>query len=263
MTAGVVAFLGAAALPDALLAGLLGLARSAPLVHLGMLELISGFAAAFLAAVVAAVVTAEGTAVFFGAAGAAPLGVGVAPLDYGLAAVSLAGAPRWRPRWRWRSPRRSRGGVLAGPATLPPVPRDADELLRDTLTVQGSQVLGDTAAADRVVTGAVAGIGLVAAVVAPRLGSACRPPRVMWACSAARCSSGPGCSAARPAPVAAGPRVRDAGPARARCRTARARRWSVAVILPAGPAAAALAGAGMRLPPPAVAFWGRAAETSI
>ncbi len=59
-----------------------------------------------------------------------------------------------------------------GRLMLPPVPRDADELRRDTLTVQGSEVLDRTAAADRVVTGMVSGIGLVggAAVIALALG---------------------------------------------------------------------------------------------
>ena len=40
--------------------------------------------------------------------------------------------------------------------------RDADELRRDTLTVPGGQVLERTAAADRAVTAAVSGIGMVA-----------------------------------------------------------------------------------------------------
>jgi type VII secretion integral membrane protein EccD len=56
-----------------------------------------------------------------------------------------------------------------GRLMLPPVPRDADELRRDTLTVQGSEVLARTAAADRVVTGMVAGIGLVGAVAGAAL----------------------------------------------------------------------------------------------
>jgi type VII secretion integral membrane protein EccD len=47
--------------------------------------------------------------------------------------------------------------------TLPQVPRHADDLRRDTLDVDGAEVFERTAAADRFVTGAVAGIGLVAA----------------------------------------------------------------------------------------------------
>ena len=47
--------------------------------------------------------------------------------------------------------------------TLPQVPRHADDLRRDTLTVDGAEVFERTATADRFVTGAVSGIGLVAA----------------------------------------------------------------------------------------------------
>jgi type VII secretion integral membrane protein EccD len=133
-----------------------------PLTQLTALELLSGLAAVLLAAVLAAVATADGTPVFLGAAGAALLGAAGAGLDLALAqpnpagaaavvaAVALALTPLI-PAVAFR---------LAG-LTLPPVPRDADELRRDTLTVQGSQVLRHTAAADRVVTGAVSGIGLV------------------------------------------------------------------------------------------------------
>ena len=46
--------------------------------------------------------------------------------------------------------------------TLPPVPRNADDLRRDSLMVDGKNVLGRTAVADRFVTGVVSGIGLVA-----------------------------------------------------------------------------------------------------
>jgi type VII secretion integral membrane protein EccD len=161
-SAGAAALLGWAALPYALLAGLLGPARSVPLTQLTALERLSGLAAVLLAAVLAAVATADGTPVFLGAAGAALLGAAGAGLDLALtqpnpagaaavvAAVALALTPLI-PAVAFR---------LAG-LTLPPVPRDADELRRDTLTVQGSQVLRHTAAADRVVTGAVSGIGLV------------------------------------------------------------------------------------------------------
>ena len=158
------AVLGWAALPYALLAGLLGPARSAPLAHLGALELLSGFAAVFLAAIVAAVVTAEGAAVFFGAAGAALLGVAGAALDYSFAGVGPAGAAAVVAALALAlTPLIPAAAFRLASLTLPPVPRDADELRRDTLTVQGGQVLEHTAAADRVVTGAVSGIGLVAA----------------------------------------------------------------------------------------------------
>jgi type VII secretion integral membrane protein EccD len=46
---------------------------------------------------------------------------------------------------------------------LPEVPRDEQDLRRDTLAVDGAQMLARTAAADRFVTGAAAAIGLVAA----------------------------------------------------------------------------------------------------
>ena len=157
--------LGWAALPYALLAGLLGPARSVPLAHLGALELVSGFAAVFLAAIAAAVVTADGAAVFFGAAGAALLGVAGAALDYGFAGVGAAGAAAVMAALALAlTPLIPAAAFRLAGLTLPPVPRDADELRRDTLTVQGGQVLEHTAAADRVVTGAVSGIGLVAAV---------------------------------------------------------------------------------------------------
>ena len=161
--AGAAALLGWAALPYALLAGLLGPARSMPLTHLTALELLSGLAAALLAAVIAAVATADGTAVFLGAAGAALLGAGGAALDLALtqpnpagaaavvAAVALALTPLI-PAVAFRLAR----------LNLPPVPRDADELRQDTRTVPGGQMLRRTAAADRVVTGAVSGIGLAA-----------------------------------------------------------------------------------------------------
>ena len=43
------------------------------------------------------------------------------------------------------------------------MPRHADDLRRDTLTVDGAEVFDRTKAADRFVTGAASGIGLVAA----------------------------------------------------------------------------------------------------
>jgi type VII secretion integral membrane protein EccD len=168
--AGAAALLGWAALPYALLAGLLGPARSMPLAHLGALELISGLAATFLAATVAAVATADGTPVFFGAGGAAILGAGGAALDYGLARVNPAGAAAVVAALALAlTPLIPAASFRLAGLTLPPVPRDADELRQDTLTVQGGQVLERTAAADRVVTGAVSGIGLVAAAAAVAL----------------------------------------------------------------------------------------------
>jgi type VII secretion integral membrane protein EccD len=263
--AGAAAFLGWAALPYALLAGLLGPARSAPLAQLGTLELISGFAAVFLAAVVAAVVTAEGTAVFFGAAGAALLGVGGAALDYGFTAVSPAGAAAVAAALALAlTPLIPAAAFRLAGLSLPPVPRDADELRRDTLTVQGSQVLGHTAAADRVVTGAVSGIGLVAAVAGPTLAFGHGwLPRVMCAVL--------GCALLLRARVFRGLAQRLwllvpgygalALLAVGAARHAPAGR-SIAVIVPLlALAAAVLAGAGMWLPAHRPSpFWGRAAE---
>lgn len=161
--AGAAVVLGWTAIPYAFLAGLLGPARSSSLAHLGALQLVAGLAAALLAATVAAVVIAEGIAGFFGAVGAAGAGAAGAAVDYslghmgvaGVAAVTAAVALALTPLIPAAAFR------LAG-LTLPPVPRDADELRRDTLTVQGGKVLERTVAADRVVTGAVSGIGMIA-----------------------------------------------------------------------------------------------------
>jgi len=160
---------------------MLGPAAALPLARFGALDMLSGFAAALLAAVVAAVAVADGTGLFLGAAGAALLGAGGTWLDYAFGSVGLTGAAALMaalalglttliPAVAFR----------VGRLMLPPVPRDAGELRRDTLTVQGSEVLDRTAAADRVVTGMVSGIGLVcgAAEVALALGHGWLP-RVM------------------------------------------------------------------------------------
>jgi type VII secretion integral membrane protein EccD len=162
--AGAAAVPGYVALPYAFLGGVLGAADTASLTHLAALDLLSGFAAALLAAALAAVAVADGAALFLGAAGAALLGAGGAWLDYAFGSVGLAGAAALMaclalalttliPAVAFR----------LGRLMLPPVPRDADELRRDTLTVQGSAVLAQTMAADRAVTGMVSGIGLVCA----------------------------------------------------------------------------------------------------
>jgi type VII secretion integral membrane protein EccD len=154
--------LGYAALPYALLAGLLGPARSLTLTHLGSLELLSGFAATMLAAVIAAVVIADGIPVFLGVAGASVLAVIAAWVDDAFSRVGLAGAVAVAaavalaltpliPTLAFRMAR----------LTLPPVPRNAEELRGDTLTVDGGKTLERAVAADRVVTGAVSGIALI------------------------------------------------------------------------------------------------------
>jgi type VII secretion integral membrane protein EccD len=135
--------------------------------HLGALELLSGFGATLLAATLAAAVIAEGVPVFLGSAGAALLAGGAAWADDAFSRIGLPGA----------------AAVAAGAAlaltplipaiafrvarvSLPPVPRDAGELRRDSLTVPGRETLERTAAADRVVTGAVSGIGMIGGLAA-------------------------------------------------------------------------------------------------
>src|SRR5579875_151907 len=160
--AGAVAVLGYVALPYAFLAGLLGPARSLTIGHLGPLELLSGFAAVLLAAVLAAVVIAERVPVFLGAAGAAVFAAGGAWTDDAFSRVSLPGAAAVAAAVALAlTPLIPTIAFRLARLTLPPVPRDADELRRDTLTVQGGETLERTAAADRVVTGAVSGIGLI------------------------------------------------------------------------------------------------------
>jgi type VII secretion integral membrane protein EccD len=160
--AGAGALLGYAAIPYAFLAGLLGPARSLTLGHLGSLELLSGFAAAMLAAVLAAVVVAEGVPVFIGAAGAAALAAVAAWVDDAFSRVGLAGAAAVAAAVALAlTPLIPALAFRLARLTLPPVPRTADELRGDTLTVDGGQTLERTVAADRVVTGAVSGIALI------------------------------------------------------------------------------------------------------
>jgi ESX secretion system protein EccD len=155
------AVLGYAAFPYAFLAGLLGPARETSLSHLGPLHMLSGSAVLAFAAVVAAAAIGDGLPAFLGiVASALALAGGSAADAFGhispagaaavIATVALALTPLI-PAISFR----------AAGLSLPPVPRDADDLRRDTLTVQGGRLLGQTIAADRVVTGAVSGIGLV------------------------------------------------------------------------------------------------------
>jgi type VII secretion integral membrane protein EccD len=157
------AVLGFTAVPYAFLAGLLAAARSTPLGHLGALDLLAAFAAVALAAVLGAVGSAE-VALFFGVACAALLGVIGSWIGYasgigfdGAAAVIAVPTLALTPLIPAVSFRMAR-------MTLPEVPRHADDLRRDTLTVDGAAVFDRTAAADRFVTGAASCIGLVAAV---------------------------------------------------------------------------------------------------
>jgi type VII secretion integral membrane protein EccD len=156
------AVLGYAAIPYAFLAGLLVPARSTPLSGLGAVHLLAAFAAAALGAVVAAAASGE-VSLFFGPACAGLLAVIASWVGFafgigfdGAAAVIAVPTLALTPLIPAVSFRMAR-------MTLPQVPRHADDLRRDTLTVDGAEVFDRTNTADRFVTGAAAGIGLVAA----------------------------------------------------------------------------------------------------
>lgn len=158
------AVLGYLALPYGFAAGLLGPARSAGLTHLGAQQLLPAFAAVVFVAAIAGVAVADGLPAFFGVGGAALLGTIAVAVSLAMgnrggaagpaaitAAVALALTPLI-PAITFRMAR----------VTLPPVPRNADDLRRDSLMVDGKEVLERTAVADRIVTGVISGIALVA-----------------------------------------------------------------------------------------------------
>ena len=162
------ALLGYAALPYAFLAGLLGPAGAVPLMHLGAVHVLSAFAAVTLAAVLAAVASAE-LPLYLGVMAASLLavvgawagyafGLGFAAAAAVIAVPALALTPLI-PAVSFRMAR----------MTLPQVPRHAADLRRDTLTIDGAEMFDRTASADRFVTGAVSGIGLVGAAAAGAL----------------------------------------------------------------------------------------------
>ncbi|MBO2454312.1 type VII secretion integral membrane protein EccD [Actinomadura barringtoniae] len=161
--AGAGAALGYVALPYAFLAGVLGPLRDDPLTKIGALHLVAGFGAVVLVATIAGFAIADGLPVFYGVAVAALLGTintGIA-LSFdtdaaGVAAVTVAVALALTPLLPGVSFKLAR-------VTLPPVPNSAEDLRRDTLMVDGKQVLDRTAAADRFVTGGVSAMGLAAA----------------------------------------------------------------------------------------------------
>jgi type VII secretion integral membrane protein EccD len=157
--AGVV--LGCAAIPYAFLAGLLTPARSAPLSHLGAVEMVAALAAVALAAVIAAAASAE-VSLFFGIVVAAVFGVLGAWLSYAFGIGLAAAAALMAVLTLALTPLIPAVSFRMGRMTLPEVPRHADDLRRDTLTIDGAQVFDRTAVADRFVTGAASGIGLVA-----------------------------------------------------------------------------------------------------
>ena len=156
------ALLGYAAVPYAFLAGLLLPGHSTGLAHLDAIRLLPAFAAVALSAVMAAAASAE-VPPFFGLATAALLAVVGSWIAYAFglaldaaAAVIAVPALALTPLIPAVSFRMSR-------MAMPPVPRNADDLRSDTLTVDGAEVFDRTAAADRFVTAAAAAIGLLAA----------------------------------------------------------------------------------------------------
>ncbi|GAA2615607.1 type VII secretion integral membrane protein EccD [Actinomadura fulvescens] len=160
--AGAGAMLGYGAIPYAFLAGVLAPARDDALSELGALHLTAGFGAAVLAATICAFAISDGMPVFYGAAAATLLGAittGLALVfDYdaaGVAAITIAVSLALTPLLPGVSFKLAR-------VTLPPVPSSAEDLRRDTLMVDGQQVLARSAAADRFVTGGVSGMGLIA-----------------------------------------------------------------------------------------------------
>lgn len=160
------AVLGFAAVPYAFLAGLLGLAGSHGLSHLGSVQLLPAFAAVTLACVISAVASGE-VALFFGLALAALLGVLGAVLDHSFGGLGAGGTAALI-----AAPTLALTPLVPGVSfrlarmDLPPVPRHADDLRRDTLTVDGEEVMRRTSAADEFVTGAAVGLGLVGAAAA-------------------------------------------------------------------------------------------------
>jgi type VII secretion integral membrane protein EccD len=169
--AGVV--LGCAALPFAFAAGLVAPLGALPLAHVSPVALLAGFALLAAAALVGATATANGMAVFSGVAVAATFGAAGAALAWLWPGLSAAGA----------------AGLVATPALaltplipaaafrlarlpLPAVPASAEDLRDDGPGIDeaGGDVRARAAAADRFVTGAVLGLGLLGGGTAIVLG---------------------------------------------------------------------------------------------
>jgi type VII secretion integral membrane protein EccD len=156
------AMLGIAAAPYAFLAGLLAAAGATPLSHLGAVHMLPAFAAVAFAAVLAAAASGE-LSLFFGLAAAGVIGVIGSWVAYaftvdfaGAAAVMVVPTLALTPLIPYIAFRMAQ-------VKLPEVPRNADDLRQDTLAVDGAAVLSGATAADRFVTGAASGMGLVAA----------------------------------------------------------------------------------------------------
>ncbi|TDB83730.1 type VII secretion integral membrane protein EccD [Actinomadura sp. KC216] len=155
--------LGFAALPHAFLAGLLGPARDDPFSALDALNTLAGFGILVLFAVIAVVGVTGGASVFWGAVLGGLLGAiasSVALLfedlsPAGIAAVTVVVAMMITPLTPTLAFRFSK-------VTLPPVPQSAEDLRRDTIMVDGQQVLTRTGRANRFITGFTAGLGVIA-----------------------------------------------------------------------------------------------------
>ncbi|GLZ07400.1 type VII secretion integral membrane protein EccD [Actinomadura sp. NBRC 104412] len=153
--------LGFAAMPHAFLAGLLAPARDTAFGDLGALHVLAGFGAVVLVAMIAAAAVTEGTSVFWGTVVGGLLGAigsGVSVLfenlnPAGIAAFVVVVAMMLTPLTPTLAFRFSK-------VTLPPVPQSAEDLRRDTIMVDGRQVLTRTALADRFITGFTVGLGL-------------------------------------------------------------------------------------------------------
>jgi type VII secretion integral membrane protein EccD len=159
------AVLGFLSLPYAFLGGALAPAHLAGMAHLGVLDLLPAFAATLLAATLSAAAVADGAAVFLGAVGASLFAVIGAWLTYAFASISPAGAASIVAAVALAlTPAIPSLAFRLSRLSLPPVPQDADELRREAGAVSGSEVLPRAVAADRVVTGAVSGTGMVVAV---------------------------------------------------------------------------------------------------
>jgi type VII secretion integral membrane protein EccD len=262
---GAAAVLGYLALPYAFLGGMLAPAGASPLARLGALGMLSGFATALLAAALAAVAVADGTSVFPGAGFAALLGTIGAGLGYAFPGIGLTGAAALMAVLALAlTPLIPAVAFRLGRLVMPPVPRDAAELRQDTLNISGSHVLARTAAADRVVTAVVSGIGLTGAgaAVALALGHGWLP-RLM--CAVLGCALLLRCRAFSGRAQRLWLAVPGYGGlallAVAASLSASPGRVIVAALVPLAAGAATLTGAGIWLsrhrPSP---FWGRAAE---
>lgn len=155
--------LGFAALPHAFLAGLLAPARDTALSGLDALNALAGFGTLVLAAVILLVGVTGGASVFWGMVVGGLLGAlgSIVALLFedlsaaGIAAVTVVVAMMLTPLTPTLAFRFSK-------VTLPPVPQSADDLRRDTIMVDGQQVLTRTGRANRFITGFTAGLGVVA-----------------------------------------------------------------------------------------------------